>query len=154
MSGDTKTHLIEQLKEAHQALHATIGGLDAALVVHIDSGWRVHDILGHLGTWYGERVLTLRAWQQGQERCIPDYTSGDVFNLRAAEQRKDWPYADILADWEGRHAELIALLEEVPADQFETEILLPWGQRGTIQRFIELLIVHEHDHRQEILAAL
>jgi hypothetical protein len=153
MLSEEKTLLINQLKEAHQATQATVRAVDAGLVVHHDSGWRVQDIIGHLAQWYENRIQSVQAWQSGQEWSIPNYTSSATYNLQAAEKRQQHPASDVYAEWERGYTDFLALLEATPPDRFETDLMLPWGDYGTLVLLVQRMIEHEQGHNQEIVAA-
>ena len=152
MTGE-KDRLTAHLIEVHAALRATIEDADPTLIIHADTGWRVHDVIGHVAVWYRYRVNTVRALQRGETYTIPNYVRGD-YNTQQVAQRQDWPFDEILAEWEQGHADLIAALDGLSDGQFQAEVAMPWGDRLTLAEFVERMARHEAEHHQEILAAL
>jgi len=43
-------------------------------------------------------------------------------------------------------------VETMPAEEWNTEMLYPWNERGTIQNLIEVMMKHDVEHREIILA--
>lgn len=146
---DWKNLLLDQLNRVYSELTASIDGLDPELVVHADTGWRLQDVLGHLAVWYEERTMSLQAWLQGEEYRIKAYKR-DSYNQQAYERRRDWVYGEVFAEWQQAHSDLISVLREVPSNQFDSTIVYPWGESGTVAHLIERMIIHEREHQQEI----
>ena len=150
-----KTHLIEQLTAVHRATETRIADLAPDLVIHADSGWRLHDIIGHIAVWYGVRVQALRAWQQGETFVLPgiDLQAVGGYNQVAFGKRRAWTYAAILADWQQSFNDLIAEVEAIDPAKLDAEMTYPWNAPGTVGYLIERMITHAQEHLDEIQQA-
>lgn len=147
-----KSSLIAEFNRTFDEINALVTQLDPNTVIHPDSGWRVHDLLGHLAVWYNERVKALSAYQHGEDYAIPDFDM-DTFNHRTVEERAQRPFADIQAEWQAAHRALIVQLEAIPAKNYTDEIMYPWGARGPIVILLERLVDHACEHYEEFKAA-
>lgn len=153
MAFSDTAQVIEQLQDARRNFRAALDRIDPETVVYADTGWRVRDLVGHMALWYGERIRTLRAYQQGQEYRIPGFAGGAAYNQQDYEARKNLPYDEVVGDWEQAHTDLLAILRELPDSALDDETMLPWGERGTIALLLERLIAHEREHGAEIQQA-
>ncbi len=144
--------LIEQLTTIHRATEALIADLAPDRVIHADSGWRLHDIIGHLAVWYGVRVRALNAWQQGETFILPGVgiDTIDAYNQQTLEERQNWNYSAIRADWQQAFDDLIAAIAALDPAQIDAEITLPWNKPGTVRYLIERMVKHAQAHYDEI----
>lgn len=147
-----KAQLIEQLTSIHRATETLIADLAPDLVIHTDSGWRLHDIIGHVAVWYRVRVKALHAWQRGDTFILPgvSFDTIDSYNQQTLEERQHWTYAAILADWQQSLNDLIAAIEAIDPARIDAEMTLPWNKPGTVSYLIERMIAHAQAHHDEI----
>jgi hypothetical protein len=151
--GEAKTRLTRLLDEAHKATMEAARALDADTVVFEESSWRVKDLIGHLAAWESESVTSLRAFLDGKEYQVSDsgHTSDDAFNQEAFKKRQDVAAEPIYQEWAEARNRLKTALGEVPPEKFESQMLCPWGTRGTVAHLIEELVAHEREHRDSLL---
>jgi hypothetical protein len=149
-----KKHLLDLLTDTHAATQSTLKGIDLDMQVHLDSGWRARDIIGHLATWDREVAKSLNAFRMGSEYAIPKLDE-DVFNQESVLEQRHLTHEQILDAWEQTHEEFKEAILEIPPDQFPGDLLYPWGEeRGSIAQLVEYMVEHEVEHRDEIIQAL
>jgi hypothetical protein len=131
----------------------TVSGIDPDRVVHDDNPvWRVRDVVGHLGVWNGEAARSLQAHAKGGEYyCIPE-EKYDEYNGLAVDTRRNWSIEQVWSEYEASYDQLKLLVETMPAEKWIIEMLYPWNERGTIQNLIEVMMQHDVEHRDIILA--
>jgi hypothetical protein len=130
-----------------------VSGIDPDRVVHDDNpAWRVRDVVGHLGVWNGEAARSLCAHAKGGEYyCIVE-EKYDEYNGLAVDTRRNWNIEQVWAEYEASYDQLKFLVETMPAEKWNIEMLYPWNERGTIQNLIEVMMKHDVEHRKIILA--
>jgi hypothetical protein len=126
---------------------------DPERVVHNDQeGWRVRDVVGHLGVWNGEAARSLQAYAAGGEyHCISSEAKYDEYNASAVKERCAWDLEQVWAEYEASSAQLQSIVESMPGEKWNKEMLYPWMERGTIQNLIEVMMKHEVEHREIIV---
>ncbi len=144
------------LEQTRSETRSALAGLDPERVVHDDErAWRVRDIVGHLGVWNGEAARSLDAHAKGEEYiCIPsnDYYE---YNGPAADERSTWTLERVWAEYEASHDKLKSVVETMPAEKWDGEMLYPWNERGTVEKLIKRMMKHEKtDHCDPVLKAV
>ncbi|OGO62503.1 MAG: hypothetical protein A2029_02530 [Chloroflexi bacterium RBG_19FT_COMBO_47_9] len=125
-------------------------GIDPERVVFNDIPiWRVRDVVGHIGVWNGEAAHSLRAHAMGGEyHCIESEMKYDEYNAAAVEERRAWNIDQVWAEYEASSNELKLFVETVPDENWNTDMLYPWNERGTVRKLIEIMMKHEVEHRE------
>lgn len=147
MTGDAE-RFGRWLDEAYAEARAALEGADHDAQVYGD-GWTVKDVLGHVVAWEGEGLKALQQHCAGEE-YRPDYAA-DV-DQQFYEQRRDFDAARVYAEWEAVREAMKATLYDVPA--FDALLWYPWGDTGTVAQLIRVLLAHQREHLDDILAAL
>lgn len=153
---ERRRQMLELLEKIRGETRAALSALDPERVVHTDErGWRVRDVLGHLGVWNGEAALSLSAYAAGGEYfCVPSEAVYDEYNGPAADERRGWPVQQVWAEYEEAHHQLHRAIETMPADKWDGSMLYPWNERGTVERLIRIMMNHEsRDHVDIVLRA-
>jgi hypothetical protein len=152
---EIRSLLLELLDATRRETWVALAGIDPVTVIHSDDrAWRVRDILGHLGVWNGEAAQSLVTYSQGGEYlCIPSEAEYDAYNDAAAEERHTWTIEQIWAEYEASYDQLMLLVETMPLENWNRDMLYPWNERGTIRNLIEVMMKHEVDHREVIVKA-
>ncbi len=143
--GETRQRMINLLDTTRRETRSLLSGLDPDRVIHTDErSWRVRDILGHLGVWNMEAARSLQAYADGQEySCIPSEAEYYDYNGPAADLRKTWTMDQVWAEYENAHAQLKQIVESLPDDKWDGELLYPWNSHGTVEYLIEVMMKHE-----------
>jgi hypothetical protein len=144
------------LNETRRETQSTLSRLDPDKIVHTDErAWRVRDVVGHLGVWNGEASRSLSAYARGGEySCVTSNAKYDEYNGPAADERSTWTLEQVWAEYEAAHDQLKQIVESMPAEKWDGEMLFPWNERGTIEQFIIRMMKHEKkDHCNFIIKA-
>lgn len=146
---ETRKRLMELLDKTRRETRALLSSLDPERVIHTgERAWRVRDILGHLGVWNREAVRSLKAYAEGGEyHCIPTDAQYYEYNGPAADERKAWTLEQVWAEYEAAHDQLRSLVETMPAEKWDGEMVYPWNEQGRVAQLISVMMDHERvDH--------
>ena len=153
---ETRNTTLYLLDVTRREMRLALAGIDPESVIHDDNrAWRLRDIVGHIGVWNGEAARSLRAYAEGGEyHCITSEAKYDEYNGRAADERRTWNIEQVWAEYNASGDQLKLLVETMPVENWNGEMLYPWNERGTIRNLIEVMMKHEVDHREIILKAI
>ena len=119
------------------------------------AGWRVRDVLGHLGVWNGEAAKSLLAFAEGGEyHCIPSEEKYDEYNAHAVDERRSWDIQQVWDEYEASADQLKVLVDSLPVVAWNRIMLYPWNERGVVRNLIEVMMQHEIEHRQWVSHAI
>ena len=151
---ETRQLMLALLEATRRETRSALSGIDPERVAHHDQvGWRVRDVLGHIGVWNGEAAQSLRAHAGGGEyHCIESEALYDDYNGRAAGVRRAWSMEQVWAEYEASADQLKALVESMPVEGWQRAILYPWNEKGTVRGLVEIMMRHEVEHRETVLA--
>jgi len=143
--------LIQMLDDARARMLAALKDIDPNTPVYPEGGWLVRDIVGHVALWDEQVCLSLQAYRQGGEYCIPNFSDDeDAYNNRDVLERRRQSVEQVFADFEAARAKMKALIEALPPGQTSSVILCPWGSRHTIATMIRHMAEHELEHCRDI----
>jgi hypothetical protein len=151
---EARQQSLNLLDKTRRETRSILSRLDPGLVVNTDErAWRVRDVVGHLGVWNGEAARSLRAYARGGEYfCITANTKYDEYNGPAADERSAWTLELVWAEYEASHDQLKSIIETMPLEKWDGEMLFPWNERGTVEEFIKRMMKHEtNDHCNPIV---
>jgi hypothetical protein len=116
--------LASKLTDDEMTLPATIGGGD----------WSAKDLIGHLESWEGVALRALKEFQ-GEETPWVESPEGpfsgpgtegvDAFNTRAVAEKQRSSLADVRAQADRTHAELIGTIRGLTDDQWTAKASYP-----------------------------
>jgi len=113
--------LLKRLDAAWRAFTQSYAGLPEPDLLQpgVTGAWSVRDIIAHVTIWEREALKHLPLILGGGRppRYSVAYGGIDAFNARTTEQNQHLSLADVLRRQEAVHAQLIALVEDVPQDQ-------------------------------------
>lgn len=153
---ETRRLLLNLLDKTRRETRTLLSSLDPERIIHTDErAWRVRDIVGHLGVWNGEAVRSLSAYLNGGEYyCIPTDAQYYEYNGPAADERRTWAMDQVWAEYETAHDKLKSLVETMPDEKWANDMVYPWNERGTVERFIKVMMDHEKvDHCDLVVRA-
>lgn len=159
MSSDVerrRRQMLDLLDKTRRETQSALSALDPERVVHTDErAWRVRDVVGHLGVWNGEAARSLSAYAAGGEYyCIASEAEYDEYNGPAAEVRRTWPLEQVWAEYETSHDQIKRMIETMPVEKWDSDMLFPWRGRGTVEDLVRTMMYHERtDHCEVILRA-
>jgi len=145
---------LDLLDQTRRATRSALSSLDPELVVNNDErAWRVRDVVGHLAVWNGEAARSLSAHAMGAEYfCITASTKYDEYNGPAADERSTWRMEQVWAEYEASHEQLKKMVEQMPVERWDREMVYPWSERGTTEMLIKRMMKHEKiDHCDPII---
>ena len=146
---ETRRQILNLLDTTRRETRSLLSHLDPEKVVHTDEqAWRVRDVVGHLGVWNGEAARSLSAYAKGGEYfCITTNGMYDEYNGPAADERRAWTIEKVWAEYEASHDQLKSIIETMPVEKWDGEMVFPWKERGTIEQLIKRMMKHEkNDH--------
>ena len=149
---EMRKQMLDLLIATRRETQQSFSGVDMDRVLHADQAkWRLRDVLGHLGVWNGEAARSLQAHAQGAEyHCIASEAKYDEYNALAVAERRDWDNRQVWAEYEASADQLKLLLESMPSEYWGRRMLYPWNERGTVQYLIEVMMMHEVEHREAV----
>lgn len=156
MNIEHKEKILKRLSNSHTELEQSLIGLDLELLIHLDTGWRIRDILGHIATWDRVLIHAIETFLEGSEYVIPGMIGDETdFNVQKVIEQKNLSTPEILKEWNQSRIDFIAAIQQIPPDKFFDELAFPWGdERGSVSLMIEYMIEHNGEHQEEILKAL
>lgn len=140
-----RTAAIELLDCTRRDTRTLLRKLDPEMVVQQrQQGWRVRDVLGHLGAWAAEAARSLEAHADGGEYiCIGSSDEYDAYNARAAAERSKWAIEEVWTEYEEAHDELRIAVQGLPVEKWDRQMVYPWNERGTVEAFVKCMMKHE-----------
>jgi hypothetical protein len=149
---ETRTLMLQLIDVTQRKTRLALSGIDPERVVFNDNPkWRIRDVVGHIGVWNGEAAHSLRVHAVGGEyHCIVSEMQYDEYNAFAVEERRAWNIDQVWAEYEASYNELKLLVETMPEENWNTDMLYPWNERGTVRELIEIMMKHEVEHREII----
>jgi hypothetical protein len=150
---ETRSLMLRLLEVTQRKTRLALAGIDPERVVFNDNpAWRVRDVVGHIGVWNGEATNSLRVYAEGGEyHCVDSEMQYDEYNASAVEKRRAWSVDQVWAEYEASYNELKLLVETMPDENWNIDMLYPWNERGTVRKLIEIMMKHEVEH-QEIVS--
>jgi hypothetical protein len=150
---EERKRMVQLLDVTRRETQLALSGIYPERVAYNDnSTWHVRDVVGHLAVWNGEAAHSLRAHAEGSEyHCIAEEKYDD-YNGLAVDTRRNWNIEQVWAEYEASCDQLKLLVVTMPAEKWNIEMLYPWNERGTIQNLIEVMMKHDVEHREIILA--
>lgn len=141
---DERSSTLSMLRRTRRTTRALLGSLDPNAIVDVGEGWRVRDVVGHLGVWNAEAARSLEAHAAGGEyTCIGSTGLYDEYNAGTVAERRAWPMADLWAEYEAAHDRLEAAIATMPPDRWDTPAQYPWTELGSVLGLVVLMTEHE-----------
>jgi hypothetical protein len=111
---------LESGQAAVDALTARLSDDDIERRATLGGGeWSVKDLLGHLTSWEEYAVEAIEAHRAGRVSWIgATQLDVDRINAQAVEAKTERPLTDIIRESEATHARLVALIGEMPDDEW------------------------------------
>jgi hypothetical protein len=150
-SGALRVNLILSLAAERGALWQLLVGLEEATLAQqaIVETWTVKDLLAHIASWddlYAERV---QLFVEGRLAEAPSVTM-DARNAKVAAERRDWSLEKAVDACVSARESFLFALEGVSDDDLVREQQFPWGDTGTIQKWVTWRARHDRTHAAQI----
>jgi len=117
-----------------------------------NQGWMLRDLLVHLATSEAGFVGTLRRMAAG-EGGVPADFDNHRWNAGQVRRRNDSPPAQLRAELEAAHAQMLALLDSVDPVALDHRGHLASGDDGSTEDNFRLVASHKREHTADIRAA-
>jgi hypothetical protein len=147
---------LDVMKYGHQTVLKTLEGLSAEAwdTKGVVGVWSVKDIMAHLASY---ELVLVEVLQSLLEVTSPTPTlelmgSQPDFNDRQVALRKDKTASDTMAEYEGHHANVMALAQKIPLTTFRQNGVLPWyGAEYDLEDYIVYTFYgHKREHPAQI----
>lgn len=141
-----------KLNEACAMMTRTLDQLseDQAATWMVTPEWSIKDQIAHLiGAKRGMTRMAQR-FAAGQDPQLPDDYNNDVYNARQVAKRKVMSFAEVRAELDAAHQELIAFLDSVTVQQLELRGEHPIAGEIPLKDLLVVIYNHETSHCKEI----
>jgi hypothetical protein len=149
---------IDILKYGHQTVLTTFNQFpEAELNTPGACGvWSVKDIMAHLASYEHLLVEVLSGFLEGGPTPYLEKwgTLGHQFNDDEVALRQEKSIADVLAEYNDTHAQVMALAPRIPPETYQQNGALPWyGAEYDLDDFIVYTFYgHKREHSAQIAA--
>lgn len=145
---DKRDVVIQKLDTARERLLQVLADIkkDEEIYPH----WNMKHFLAHIAGWDEAVSSSLRAFVQGKADVIPAYRGIDDYNAQSVATRQELDLPHIEREWALEREQLKAAIRAIPDEKLAEEFVFPWGDRGTFDLLVSVLIHHEHQHAEEI----
>ena len=155
---DRKTALRQKLAADHAASLAILRAIPAErwnAPASSDEGaqWLARDVLAHLAISEAGQLSPLRRCLAGQP-TLPDDFDLNRYNRGSVKKRADKTPAELLAEIEAAHAEVLAQLEQTAEADLDKTGRHARGDTLTVEQFFRRITEHRLTHAQELQRAL
>lgn len=139
----SKGDLLERIHGEHGSLRASLeavpdGRRDEAGVWGDD--WTVTDLVAHLAAWHR---LLLGWFREGERGGIPEMPASGYkwnetprLNRAIRERNAGRPYAEVLAEFEDSHAEVVRLVERLSEAELLEPGHFPWARTNALATYV------------------
>ncbi len=147
-----KQQAFKKITDSRQAFLDALAGLEEHGYTQetVEGVWNTKDLVAHIESWEMACVVPLRAFACGAKfipEKIPDH---DAWNNQNALVWQAKPLQTVLKEFRATRAELLDLVEGLPAEFWSKQISLPWGECATLAEMLSGLAWHEDEHRRSI----
>jgi len=146
----SKAELMARIEEDWSGLMALLGRLsEAQLEAPLEEGWSVKDHLAHLATWERHLLLGHLQGRPVTESLGVDEATAAQFDIEAVNEQiyrrnQPRPLAEVLAELQETHAQVVAVLRETPFERLQQprypdrpNPLLDWVAGDTYEHYRE-----------------
>ncbi len=145
--------LIKRLEQKRDEFRQTIAGLteQEAQRPLAENDWTIREALSHLASSEGGMLVVSKIMVAKKGYNFKPLNRNE-WNASEIEKRKEWPLADIIAEWEKNRQEFISFFTGLSDEQLAYKGTHHWGDITT--RFVaEQLLRHQAEHQAHIAAA-
>jgi hypothetical protein len=151
-----KLTLDTRLELAMREWNDALAGLDdadfARMVYH---KWDLKDVLGHVFAYLDLTLRHVRAYKKRKRLASPRAPSYAYFNRREAERLRDVPLAQLCANLDTTHHELVALIPTLSNDDLKKQFPAQWTNskyKTTLRYQLRENATHIQIHAREVKA--
>ena len=137
----TKSEMLAQIEETRAHLVSLISRLSEAQMTEagVQDAWSIKDMLAHIAAWERLTLDRLEAAFLGRPlgyKLIRSDRDVDEMNARVYEQNKDRPLAEVLAEFEGTHRNIMGLIHDLGESEFAGPIPAGWAHGKPVWEMI------------------
>lgn len=145
---DEKQKLIQQLDEAHTAMHKILDEVEPNKELY--PTWTIKEILAHIIGWDEVSETALRAHARDEEAGTPAARGIDHYNAHSVSTRQALSYDQIVKEWAFSREQFKQAILDLTDEKMGESLLFPWGQTGTVAQIVEIMARHEIEHAEEL----
>ncbi len=144
----SKEKALKSLALSREELQQALDGLndEEMTQIQVEGVWTIKDVLGHISSWEHALLQPLRSYADGgpfDGQVIEDYMA---WNDEQAASKKDLSLDAILDELASVREELVAKANRLSDRQYEQQVAFPWGERGSVDKALRGLSLHEREH--------
>ena len=134
----SKDDLLAAIEKERTALEAYLDGLTETQMTEPDlvGEWAAKDVLAHLIEWEQMCLSWYQAGLRGETPELPapgyKWNQTPALNQMIFEKHRDRPLADILAEFNASHQEIMQIITELNNTQLFTAEQYPWTKKNTL----------------------
>ena len=140
--------LIQQLDQARAEMRAVLARVDRTTEIYPE--WTIKHVLAHIAGWDDATAASLRAHAAGNEPATPAVRGIDHYNAESVSTRESLSYEHIEREWELARDQFKEAILNLSPEKLAQELLLPWGEVGTVAQAVDIFAEHELEHAEEI----
>ena len=118
-----------------------------------DAPWTARDVLAHLSVSEGGQLGQITRLVGGGI-TVPDDFDLKRFNRRSVEKQASKSVADLLAEIERGHAEVLKTLDELPEADLDKTGRHARGDTLTVEQFFHRITEHRRQHAEDLVRAV
>jgi hypothetical protein len=119
----------------------------ALLEPTLPNGWSVKDLLGHIATWEWAGAEQLNKAAQSDEPIQTEFEV-DAVNRASYEERREWDWEEVEADFNQAHQAMLAAIRLLPSEKLADETLQQVIAGETWEHYEEHLPELERWHKR------
>ena len=144
--------MASKLNQAREMLKKTLGALTEEQIValQVNAHWSVKDQVAHLAAANRGMFGIAQRMAKGETPQLPEGYDNDVYNARQVAKRKEKSLAEICAEIDATHSELLAFLEGLMPEQLMMMGEHPLFGQVVLRDLLVIIYTHQINHCNEI----
>jgi uncharacterized protein (DUF885 family) len=148
MTTSDRENLIGMLDEARRRMEELLPKIEPGTEVY--PGWTIEHLIAHITGWDDAFIDVLQAHEQGRSPSLPAIHSLDQYNEQSVQSRRNLNYDQILRERQRKRQVLRELMMQMPDNKLHELVMVPWGNKITVQELVDIFSHHEKEHAQDI----
>jgi uncharacterized damage-inducible protein DinB len=148
--------MANKLNEARTMLKKILEPLsdEQAATIKVNPDWSIKDQAAHLAAANRGMFGIAQRMSKGEDPKLPEGYDNDVFNARQVAKRKEKSLAEICAEIDATHSELLAFLDGLTSEQLTLIGEHPLFGEVVLRDLLVIIYTHQITHCKEIAAQL
>ena len=144
--------MANKLNEARTMLKKTLDAVseEQMVALQVNANWSVKDQVAHLAAANRGMFGIAQRMAKGETPQLPEGYDNDVFNARQVVKRKDKTLAEICAEIDATHSELVAFLDGLTPEQLHLMGEHPLFGQVVLRDLLVIIYTHQINHCNEI----